>query len=111
LHAFRLYGIQGCQFCHRAEAFFIFKGIPCQSILSNDDPIVTEGVKAVTGGNNFPVLVANLGDGVEVVKGLNEGEYNRLAEAYLAQRGPATVDPVVSQVNDSGPVSQADGTA
>src|SRR5579859_7270179 len=94
LPPFRLYGLLGCPHCVQAEAYLRSKQCPVITVISNDDPIATAGVTSVTGSPDFPVLCYI--PSKEVIKGFNEGEYERLVRAYRTALSAGAFDLPVS---------------
>lgn len=90
LPPFRLYGLVGCPHCMTAEAFLRSRQCPVITVISNDDPIATAGVTAVTGAAEFPVLCYT--PNKEVLKGFIEGEYERLVADYRTRLSAGAFD-------------------
>ena len=81
----RLYGEEGCPFCQQAVQFFQSNRIPIQGIAVDEDPIIQEGIKAVSKMTDvkIPVVVSFLNP-KEVILGYSEDGYKRIVEAYRA---------------------------
>lgn len=79
--AFTLYGLIGCPHCELAENFLRVRNMPGIIIPADGDPIIAAGVKELTGGNEYPVLVSRLTN--EVIKGFVPETYERLAKLYF----------------------------
>lgn len=90
LPPFRLYGLIGCPHCISAEEFLRGRQCPVITIVANDDPIALAGVKALTNEPNYPVLCYT--PEKEIIKGFNEGEYERLVKDYRAKLSAGTFD-------------------
>src|ERR1700686_4073111 len=80
LPPFRLYGLLGCPHCVQAESFLRSRLLPTITVIANGDPIAAAGVKALTGTDEYPVLCCSLDN--SIVKGFNEGEYERLNRLF-----------------------------
>ena len=94
--AFRLYGNPGCPACEAAARKFIEAKVPALMIGVENDPIINEGIRAVTRDEEtrVPVLVSFLNNPIEVIQGFKEGEYDRLLSLYRSRVG--SVAPSVS---------------
>jgi len=53
----------------------------------NGDPIITAGIKQVTGNEDVPVLVSRLSN--EVISGFKELEYERVAKLFYTLSRPS----------------------
>lgn len=82
---FRLYGLPGCPHCASAENFLRSKRVPAELIIALGDPIVAEGVKQLTGAENYPILVSRATN--EIITGWKPEEYERVERAYTALSG------------------------
>jgi glutaredoxin len=80
---FRLYGLLGCPHCSTAETFMRDHRLPCEIIIANNDPLISAGNKALTGEDQYPVLLSRITN--EVVKGFKVEDYERLDKAFAAQ--------------------------
>lgn len=83
LPPFTLYGLQGCSHCRSAEQFLKMRGIPFIAMLANDDPIISAGVKQMTGGEEYPVLVSRM-DPKEVISRFRPDEYERITKLFYS---------------------------
>lgn len=57
------------------------------AVVANDDPIINEGIKKLTGSEEYPVLLAKFNK--EIVKGFKQEDYERVAQAFYALNGPS----------------------
>ena len=87
---FRLYGLIGCLHCKNAEEYLRSHRLPAELIIANGDPIITAGAKAVTGSDNYPVLVCAFGGTQEVITGFKQEEYERVDKAFTAFASAST---------------------
>lgn len=90
LPPFRLYGLLGCPHCAQAEQFLRSRQCPVITIIANDDPIASAGILSLTGQTNYPVMCYT--PLKEIVKGFEEGVYDRLVKAYHAAAGAGAFD-------------------
>lgn len=82
---FTLYGLVGCPHCIQAEQYLKIRNIPYISMFANNDPIITAGIKQVTGAEEAPVLVSRLTN--EVIPGFKEPDYERVAKLFYSVAG------------------------
>lgn len=116
LNPIRLFGLENCSFCEKARSFLIASQVSFDAILSNGDPIITEGVIKLTGKNEFPVLLSRITN--EIITGWKPEEYERVVKVYRALYGAGasnlSVDgkPVVQETPvPSAPAESAATTA
>jgi glutaredoxin len=77
---FTLYGLMGCPSCSQAENFLKTRGMSFNIVVANDDPITHEGVKKVTGQEQYPVLLYR--PTKEIVVGFKQEDYERLINSF-----------------------------
>ena len=84
LPPFTLYGVVGNSDCELAEKFLRVRNVPGIIMLADGDPVIQEGIKKVTESEQaeYPVLISRVNQ-VEVVKGFQEEQYERLVKAYF----------------------------
>lgn len=82
---YTLYGLVGCPHCEAAEQFLRVRNLPVGLVIANEDPIADAGVKELTGGEDYPVLVNKITK--SILKGFDEGKYRELAEDFYARSG------------------------
>jgi glutaredoxin len=82
MNPFRLFGLIGCPHCVDAEKYLREKFIPADLIVSNDDPVIAEGVKLIgkTSEPQFPVLLYR--PTKELIVGFKPEEYERVISHY-----------------------------
>ena len=102
---FRLYSLFGCPHCEEALKFLIDKCVingqfGFQSLAVNQDPIAMAGVRAVTGKEEFPVLMSFITN--EVIKGFNKEEYERLARVFNDMFRTGAPNVPAAESNNSG---------
>lgn len=86
LAPFTLYGLIGCPHCVHAEQYLKIRNVPYIAMYVNGDPIITSGIKQMTGMDEAPVLVSRISN--EVVSGFKEQEYERVTKLFYAVAGP-----------------------
>jgi glutaredoxin len=87
---FTLYGKFGCDHCSQAEKYLRAHNIPTFIFVANEDPIISEGIKSVTGEAEFPVLLYR--PTKEIIVGFKEKEYERVIADFVARVGASTPD-------------------
>lgn len=102
----RLYSLFGCPHCEEALKFLLEKctingQFGFQSLAVNQDPLALAGVRAVTGKEEFPVLVSFITN--EVIRGFNREEYERIAQVFSDMFRPGAPNPPVAQGDNSRP--------
>ena|ERR1700682_1509273 len=87
---FTLYGLLGCSHCEEAEKFLKVRNLPGMIMIANGDPIIDEGIKKVTQSEKaeYPVLVSRVNNQIEIVKGFQKDQYDRLAELHFSSVSP-----------------------
>lgn len=87
LPPFTLYGLVGCPHCVHAEQYLKVRGIPYIAMYVQNDPLISAGIRQVTGTDEAPVLVSRLSN--EVISGFKEQEYERVAKLFYTLAGPS----------------------
>jgi glutaredoxin len=77
----------GCKYCAEAEKFLRDNNMPAELLIAGTDPIMNAGIKAITGGGQFPVLVVNITKPMDIIVGFRQEEYERLRDAFVAESG------------------------
>lgn len=102
---FRLHGLVGCPHCFDAENFLRSRQVPFLVNIGNNDPIIMAGVKEVTQGEQFPILVVTFTNPIEIIVGFKPEDYDRLARLYhqLAGSGAFAVPDSGQQPQQEAP--------
>jgi len=61
--------------------------MPYIAMYINGDPIITAGIKQMTGTEEAPVLVSRISN--EVIAGFKEPEYERVTKLFYSLAGPS----------------------
>lgn len=99
---FRLYGLSGCGFCKKSFEYLRAKGVPFQYFTVDGDPLMLEGAKVLTGGDAFPLLITTVTGETLVIKGFDEGNYERVTAAFLASTSAKSTYKVAEPSQYSG---------
>ena len=123
---FTLYGLIGCPHCQEADTFLRGRGLPTIIVMANDDPVVKEGVLAISRQlvrdeakvagkseeeiaaavaavtDEYPVLVSRVTK--EVIKGFKKDQYERIVQTIFALNSASTASVFGSQQQ---PVAEA----
>lgn len=107
---FKLYGLIGCPHCVDAEKFLSGRGIPFLLMLASNDPIIEEGVKKILNVEKaeYPILLCSITTPLQIVRGFNKVEYERLANLFFEMRSTSAASVFNSEQQSSPTLSSTD---